>query len=311
MGLTNQVITNTDATTLASRYPETFDLVLVDAPCSGEGMFRKYPEARGEWSLGNVLSCAKRQMEILEDALVCLKAGGELIYSTCTFSTEENEGVILSLLDKHPELSLLPLPEAVMEVTAPAVELAKSENAQAVATYTRRFYPHHAYGEGQYVARLHKGEGATPKKGKVTDHRTPLSKEESRIYDGFIRENLVADAPLPTPVMFKGRVCLLPEGLPADQRITYAYGAVAGEIVKGRFVPSHWFVNAYGRYFIRQLDYKANDPTVWTYLSGNTYPTDAPDGWCAILVEGCPLGLGKVSGGVVKNHFPKGLRPRI
>lgn len=314
MGLTNQVVTNTDAATLGTLYPETFDLVLVDAPCSGEGMFRKYPDAVSEWSLGNVTACATRQLEILEDAIQCLKPGGELIYSTCTFSTEENEEVVATFLHRHPDFTLLPVGEAICQVTAPAIHLTTIGEplATQIRECARRFYPHHAYGEGQFVARLRKGEGEPSfKKKKPQDDRKPLNQEERRIWDAFVKDTFLSGTTLPTPVMWKGRVCLLNHDLPASKVATYSYGVFAGEIVKGRFVPSHWLVNAYGCAFKRKLNYPADAKELVTYLTGNTYPTDAPDGWTAILVEGCPLGLGKVSGGVVKNHFPKGLRPHL
>lgn len=302
MGLTNQVVTNTDAATLAKLYPAMFDLVVVDAPCSGEGMFRKYPNAVDEWSPANVRACAVRQLEILEDALECLKVGGELIYSTCTFSREENEDVIAALVARNPEFVLLPVPDAIQAVTAPALE-------STMADAARRFYPHIAYGEGQFVARLQKTDGdAVLRKKKPVDDRKPLNKEERVVWQAFVQENFVAGAPLPDPVSFKGRICLLPHDLPVSARATYSYGVAAGEVVKGRFVPSHWLASAYGEYFIRKLNYASDDPEIGVYLSGNAYPTDAPNGWCVVMVDGCPLGLGKVSGGILKNHYPKGLR---
>ena len=160
LGLKNTVVTCMDTEKLASRFQNTFDLVMVDAPCSGEGMFRKEEIAVSEWSNENVLMCAKRSAEILENAVKTLKSGGYIVYATCTFSLEENEMTIDAFLQNHPEFELVPANERVVKSTADGVKFSgcKCENIH----FARRFYPHIAKGEGQFMAVLHhKGEKMT------------------------------------------------------------------------------------------------------------------------------------------------------
>ena len=177
LGLSNTVVTCMDTGKLAKTFQNTFDLVMVDAPCSGEGMFRKEEIAISEWSEANVTMCAKRQSEILENAVKTLKNGGFIIYATCTFSLEENEMTIDSFLQNHPEFEIIPVNERVEKVTADGIKFegCKCKNIH----FARRFYPHLALGEGQFMAVLHhKGEtiesgvNAPPKKktDKITFH---------------------------------------------------------------------------------------------------------------------------------------------
>ena len=316
MGLSNMVVTNTDAPTLATLYPTFFDLVLVDAPCSGEGMFRKYPEAVGEWTSAGVRACAHRQRELLEDAYRTLKAGGELVYSTCTFSEEENEGVLTDFLSQHPEATLLPVPEAIRQVTADGIPPVGTDPAlaRAIRDCARRFYPHLARGEGQFMARLQKGgvpsDRAEKPPKKQTDALPPLPREEKAVWDAFVRETFVQDAHLPAPVSFKGSICLPTHGAPIYPKYTYACGVRAGKVEKGRCIPDHWLAMAHGHSFKRQLHLTETDPRLAAYLRGETFPCDLPDGWGAVLHGGCALGLIKVTGGIAKNHYPKGLRVR-
>ncbi len=313
MGLVNQIVTNTDAATLAKLYPDLFDIVVVDAPCSGEGMFRKYPDAVGEWSEGEVLACAERDLAILEDALKTLKVGGELIYATCTFSPEEDEGVLGRLLTKHPECSLLPPEKAVREVTVPALFLEEfgEEIGREIQRCAVRFYPHTARGEGQFAARIVKNSGesiAKPKKPK--DDKRPLDKTEQRVWEAFVRNTFQEGTVLPVPYIFKGNICLHPHTLPVDAKTTYAYGVTAGYVEKGRVVPHHWLAMAYGKLFRHILPLGCEDPRLWAYLRGETFSCEMTDGWACVTVEGCPLGLIKVTQGIAKNHYPKGLRVR-
>ncbi len=312
MGLTNQIITSTDAPTLGAAYSGFFDVVVVDAPCSGEGMFRKYPEAVGEWSPQNVTACQKRQLEILEGIEGALKPGGELIYSTCTFSLEENEEVVREFLLRHPGYRLLPVPDAVKAVTAPGVLLPEGDcdTVTSIHQHTRRFYPHSGRGEGQFVARFQKGEGDTPKtKQQKKSALKPLSKEEARVFEAFLQETVGDAALLEDAVVLKGNICLVPKGVPVFEGITYGAGVRAGRVEKGRFIPEHWFSMAYGSRFLHKIDFACDDPNLFRYLRGETFPHEGR-GWGCVLVDGCPVGLVKISGGVCKNHYPKGLRIR-
>ncbi len=314
MGLTNAVVTNTDAATLAARYPAMFDAVVVDAPCSGEGMFRKDEGAVVNWNPGNVAVCTERQREILSHAVKTVRPGGYLLYATCTFSIEENEGTLAEFLTMHPEMTLCPVPQAVADVTRPAVRLTDCDGAVAeqIASCARRFYPHTGRGEGQFMAVMQKSEDAEvalpPKKQK--DDTLPLSKEEVKIWEDFCKKTFADGTVLPTPRIFKGAVTLLPHDLPTGADVTYARGVRVGHAEKGRFVPEHWLFSAYGNLFARKPDLPGDDPRVAAYLRGETFPCDLADGWACLMVCGCPLGGIKVTGGTAKNHYPKGLRQK-
>ncbi len=312
MGLTNAVVTNTDAATLAARYPAAFDAVVVDAPCSGEGMFRKDPVAVENWNLGNVDVCAARQREILPYAVQMMRPGGYLLYSTCTFSLQENEEMLAWLLSTCPDLTLLPVPQAVVASTHAAVYLTDCDPAvaEAIASCARRFYPHTGRGEGQFMAVMQRSADAdtAPAPRKLKHDVTPLTREEARVWEDFCRQTFRADVALPVPQMFKGSITLLPFDLRTAADITYARGVRAGRVEKGRLIPDHWLFSAYGRAFARTIDLAPDDPRTTAYLRGETFPCELTDGWACVLVAGCPLGGIKVTGGIAKNHYPKGLR---
>ncbi|MBO5859113.1 MAG: RsmB/NOP family class I SAM-dependent RNA methyltransferase, partial [Clostridia bacterium] len=153
LGLKNCVTTCMDTYRLANTFPKSFNLVMCDAPCSGEGMFRKEEIAIDEWSVNNVSKCAERQAEILENASKLVADGGYIIYATCTFSFEENEMTVDSFLDLHPEFELVPVNEKVKLCTSDGLSFDGCKNKNL--HLTRRFYPHVSKGEGQFMAVLH------------------------------------------------------------------------------------------------------------------------------------------------------------
>ena len=171
LGLRNCVTTCMDTSRLAMTFPQAFDLVMCDAPCSGEGMFRKEDVAIDEWSVENVIKCSERQSEILDNAAKLVKNGGYIVYATCTFSIEENEMVVDKFLLDHPEFETLPVNENVISSTVDGIKFdgCKCENI----SYARRFYPHISKGEGQFMAVLHNTLESTvsytskPKKSKI------------------------------------------------------------------------------------------------------------------------------------------------
>ncbi len=312
LGIPNAIVTCTDAKHIASAMPGFFDVVVADVPCSGEGMFRKLKEAREEWNEGMPAGCAERGLAIVEDVLPALKPGGRLIYSTCTHSTEENEEVVIKLLKTHPELTLEPQPSEIIAVTASGYRPLCPDEIDPERM--RRFYPHIARGEGQFFACLRKSESAAlppPKKGKRgggegKEKSTP-SKEELSSYLAFCRENLSRE-PRGELVLHGGILSLTREKIPLDPAHIVTYGVRLGTSAKGRFVPHHALVSAFGGFFRRQLALSVNDPRTLAYLHGETIPAESANGWCAVLVEGVPLGLAKVTDRIAKNHYPKGLR---
>lgn len=307
MGVANTVVTNLDTRVLADFYGAHFDLVVVDAPCSGEGMLRKYEVAGEEWSEENVRACAARQREILENAVRCVAPGGRLLYSTCTFSLEENEENVAFLLAHHPDLRLIPTDPAIAAVTADGIPLPDHPEL----TLCRRFYPHRSPGEGQFMALLERAAGgspATPQK----DGLSPLTKAETDTVLALFAETL-EKMPQKRLARLRDGIYLVPE-IPVPAGGVFAPGVCVGTVQKGRIEPHHQFYSAYGADFKRKLSLSEGDPRVPQYLRGEEI--DAPElageknGYACVLYEGAPLGGGKAVGGRLKNHYPKGLRNR-
>ncbi len=300
MGFKNHIVTCLDTARLADLFENTFDVVMVDAPCSGEGMFRKEAAAIPEWSEENVQNCAARQTEILENAARCLASGGTIIYATCTFSIEENEMVIDTFLQKHPDFEIIPAKQSVIDSTASGIRFdgCKCENIH----FARRFYPHKGEGEGQFAAVLrHKGE--------KTPH-APLRKKSVKIDPlllQFLNDTLTdydKDAITlygNTPVFFNGNIEI-------KTGTAFMYGVTIGEIKKNYILPHHQFFMAYGNAFKRKIELDPDSAEIQKYLHGEEISADLPNGWAAVCVCGVPVGGAKVVNGIAKNHYPKGLR---
>lgn len=301
LGLKNTVTTCHDSGKIASLFPNTFDLIMVDAPCSGEGMFRKEEIAISEWSNDNVNLCAKRQKEILENAVKSLKNNGYIIYATCTFSLEENEMVIDDFLQNHPDFELVPVRYDVKKVTCDGIKFngCKCENMN----FARRFYPHFAKGEGQFMAVLHNKnqdyenyQKSFPKKQAtdklvfeyLDDVLTDYDKEYVRSYNG-------------NPVYFT-------PDFDVKDGVAFSCGITIGEIRKNYIQPHHQFFMGLGELFKRKIHLSADSPELYKYLRGEEIPADCQNGWAVVMVDGCTLGGAKVVNGVAKNHYPKGLR---
>lgn len=318
MGCSNTVVVNLDTAILAKTYPDTFDLVLCDAPCSGEGMFRKNSLAISEWSLDNVKMCAERQREILANVAKCVAPTGYLIYSTCTFSQEENERNVQWFLDEHENFELCEVEGALKAVTADGVPF---DGCTVSVEKTRRFYPHVTPGEGQFIALLRRREEEIFTYKKKTDKEIKKKRDEKpkNMPDvteaaRFLRENLV-EMPKGELISLGGSVYLKPDiALPAYG--VFSAGVCVGSVVGKTFVPHHQLFSAMGAYFKRQVRLEYGDDRVRQYLKGYEIPTDglydgaAGDGFAAVMISGCAVGGGKVSGGVCKNHYPKGLRAK-
>ena len=304
MGLTNTIITNKDTADLANFYGPVFDLVVADAPCSGEGMLRKYEVASEEWSLENVALCATRQQEILSNAARCVAKDGMLLYATCTFSTEENEQNVAWFLDTHPDFTLIPVAEAVATVTADGIPQSGRD-----LSLCRRYYPHKAQGEGQFLALFRRTAGNTGTLPRQ-DGLQPLTKAETDTVTAFLRDVLEY---VPTGKLGRLRdtVYLAPQ-FPTPQNGVFAAGVAIGTVTKGRVEPHHHLFSALGSIFKRKLALPADDPRITKYLRGEeidaTELTDLKNGFAAVLFEDAPLGGGKLVAGRLKNHYPKGLR---
>ena len=307
LGIGNALVTNCDAAALSRLYPAFFDLVLVDAPCSGEGMFRKNAEAIADWSEDKVAMCAALQATLLDEAASMLRAGGILLYSTCTFSQEENEMQVDAFLSRHPDFVLEDVPPALRAATSDGVSFTGCTTPDIAKC--RRFYPQVSAGEGQFVARLRRagdGERATP---AYRDASLPLSREESRVLTEFWQSTLEEDGLLARVRSYHGNLVIPPPDLPLPERAVFAAGCLVGELQKGRILPHHQLFTTHGSVFRRKIELSLTDERVGRYLHGDTISvTGMENGYAAVMLDGAPLGGAKVVDGVAKNLYPKGLR---
>ncbi len=305
MGITNVLVTNESPQTLSRRFPAFFDKVVVDAPCSGEGMFRKEEQALLQWSSDNVKMCAERQDEILEEAAKMLRPGGRLVYSTCTFAPAEDEGTVGRFLESHKDFQIEKV--SAYEGFAPGRPDWVSGQTQIENTY--RLWPHRLDGEGHYVAVLKK-EGSEPEREAHFFHEGTGSKKKvlPRAYQEFAEKNLTCTLK-GTPVLFGEQLYLLPCPVDLDGLRVLRAGLHLGSVRKDRFEPSHGLALALqAEDAVRCCPLSSKEAPVWAYLRGESLSFEGEKGWCLVLVDGYSLGWGKVSNGMLKNHYPKGLR---
>ncbi len=301
LGLKNCVTTCMDTGRLSRIFPKTFDMIMVDAPCSGEGMFRKDDTAIEEWSIENVNKCAVRQAEILENAALMLKDGGYIVYATCTFSLEENEMTVDKFLDLHPEFEIIPVTNSVAECTAAGIKFdgCKCENI----SYARRFYPHICKGEGQFMAVLHNKNEAYNTK---TYSKNKTEKIDKTVFD-FLDDVLV-DYDKNKVIMYNGNPVYFTPDFEISKGTAFSCGVTIGEIKKNYILPHHQFFMALGNDFKRKINLTADSDKLIKYLHGEEIDVDCENGWAVITVDGCSVGGVKVVSGRAKNHYPKGLR---
>ena len=275
LGIKNAVVTCASPAQLAENFVGYFDKILVDAPCSGEGMFRKDAVALSEWSPQNVDMCVRRQAQILDCAARMLAPGGRMVYSTCTFSRAENEEQISSFLNRHINFSLVS---------------------------QHRLWPHKVRGEGHYAALLVKGEGDSE---PVAELRPHADRSAIALYRTFEQSHLAVS--FGSICSVGDRLYSLPEGC-ADRPVqTLRAGVCLGGCVKGRFEPAHSLAMCLreGQAPFVPVD----ERTALIYLSGGTFECRSGiSGWAVASYMGFPLGWCKVTGGVAKNHLPKALR---
>lgn len=316
MGAANVVVTSEEPGRLKKHFPEYFDKIVVDAPCSGEGMFRKDENARDEWSTEHVAMCADRQREILREAAAMLKPGGRLVYSTCTFSPEENEQTIEAFLEENREFSIEE-GRALPGLDRGRPEWSKNGGKDLACTY--RIWPHHTAGEGHYLAVLKKAEGLSAA-GKLP---SPDYVKDSALLKDF-REMMGQVMRNPEKFLKRTEYCffgdqlyLVPRQMPGfgGLRVVRA-GLHMGTLKKNRFEPAHalamhlrpedvylvWDMEAQGAEAVKYLKGETITPE-----SGESRP-DGAKGWVLMCVDGISTGFGKLAGGVLKNHYPRGLR---
>ncbi len=308
LGIKNAIVTSLDTEELPKMFSAIFDLVIADVPCSGEGMFRKSDEAVSEWSEENVIACSKRQRDIMKNASPLVKPGGYLLYSTCTYSIEENEMTVDKFLSENEDFDLVPVKKELSDVTRPGITF---DGAKCGSLHlTRRFYPHVSEGEGQFIALMKKRENAEALQTILyKDATKPLSKDENAAITRFINACL-KHTPEGRIAKVGDNIVILSHGFPVPPKSVFSAGVLAGTVEKGLFFPSHQFFSAYGSLFLKQEDFKAGDVRIAKYLRGEEIEAKqiSDGGFCVITYEGAPIGGGKVSLGKIKNHYPKGLR---
>ena len=299
LGFRNTATTCLDPARVARLFPETFDMIMVDAPCSGEGMFRKDDVAIREWSVDNVLRCAQRQKGILEQAAVALRPGGYIVYATCTFSLEENEMVVDDFLREHPDFELIPVREEVRRYTDDGIcfEGCACPNLSDA----RRFYPHRSRGEGQFMAVLHDRRSSEPRSVNI---KKSAPKIDPVVID-FLNDTL-ADYDLERVSLYNGNPVYAAPAL--EQGVAFSCGVTIGEIRKNYIQPHHQFFMAMGRQFKRRIELAPDSPELDRYLRGEEISVECENGWAVITTKGCSVGGVKVVNGRAKNHYPKGLR---
>jgi len=380
MGVRNALVTNESPQRLSSFFPLFFDHIVVDAPCSGEGMFRKEEEALAHWSPENVWMCAERQLEILKEAASMLRPGGRLVYSTCTFSPEENEGVIFRFLMEAPDFSVDNIsdmpgvkakewgfssgrPEWLAKAGIDTGTLkAEGHNIAEQLRGTVRLWPHLLQGEGHFAAVLRKsgpqslvGDGSEGKEeaehspgswiqacnvrkengrqkkekrkrkaqrgGKSQHGELPL-RETQYMWEDFCKDNLISqDVPASVSkisgnvlCMFGNTLFALPKpakSLSLDGLHVLRAGLQLGSVNRKRFEPSHALAMALDRNEVhRYVEFEGDSPQAYAWIRGESVSVgeEMGQGWTLVSIDGCSAGWGKVSGGVLKNHYPKGLR---
>ncbi|MDR7810266.1 RsmB/NOP family class I SAM-dependent RNA methyltransferase [Lacrimispora sp.] len=315
LGIRNAVVSSEDSGNLSLRFPGFFDRIVVDAPCSGEGMFRKDEAARLEWTPGHVIACADRQEEILSNAAVMLKPGGTIVYSTCTFSPEENEQVIERFLLTHPDFSIAD------RGTRPGLYPGRpswSKSGMAELEKTFRIWPDKSEGEGHYLAVLKRSEDGISEK-KQTKPEFCSDKSVIKEVEMFLKDLLVNPAPLllrKEYILFGDQLYLIPPEMVDFKGLKIIRpGLHLGTVKKNRFEPSHGFALFLKKEEVnRFIDLPADGEEIIKYLKGETLAGETSlslgnkKGWVLVNTDGYSIGFAKLAGGILKNHYPKGLR---
>lgn len=319
MGVRNCVVCNERPDRLASLFPAFFDRILVDAPCSGEGMFRKDETARQEWSPTHVRMCADRQGKILEEAAKMLKPGGVMVYSTCTFAPEENEGTVSAFIHTQKDI--------IIEETEYCSEFSPGRpewtaRPAAGIQHTMRLWPHRLKGEGHYMARFYrKGE---PTEQVSRPHGKSSKNSKERTSDRKLREMTTAFLTQELGMSgtwaadqggcvtgFGEQVYLVPEEMiPLAGVKVLRPGLCLLTDRKNRFEPAHALaMTLTSTETDREKELTKEEAE--RYIRGESIPCGQEKGWILLTYKGYSIGFGKASGGQIKNHYPKGLRKNI
>ena len=283
LGIRNCIVTSEYPDKLAESFPECFDRIMVDAPCSGEGMFRKNHEACNEWSLESVEMCAARQAEILDRAYEMLAPGGRMCYSTCTFARLEDEEAVAAFIERHPDMKVIE---------------------------ERRLWPHEVKGEGHYACLLEKAAG---EKSEPNYYNIKKPSDKMLVdYYSFIKDTFNDSKEWKNNlIVINDLLYRLPENsLDFSGLHVLRGGLFLGTLKKNRFEPSHALALALSSGEVKNhVDFSKDSEEIKNYLLGQSLRIDGvSDGWTLITVDGYSIGWGKAVKGQIKNHYPKGLR---
>ncbi len=315
-GVTNTVVMNETPQRLAEHFEEFFDRVMLDAPCSGEGMFRKSMTARKEWKPESPQSCSIRQFAILECAARMVKPGGRIAYTTCTFSPEENEGVIARFLENHPEFDLLIIDQKPGLFPAKPEWLGLPRNHKIRSAV--RIWPHQSQGEGHFIALLLKNTSTQKiSQNKRVNHHfskktngpwEPMTSKA--LLDDFVFSNLNISFEDRRLYLCGSYIYYLPENYPNIQGLKIIHpGWWLGSVHKNHFLPSHALAMGIKDHQAKnRLALRLGDEQAIKYLRGESFSHIGENSWILVTLDGFPIGWGKRVQNIVKNFYPHGLR---
>jgi len=295
-GFDNVIVTNNTPSSLAKKFPVYFDKIIIDAPCSGEGMFRKTDQAITTWSLDKIKENSNIQKQLIDQAFSMLKDNGIIAYSTCTYSREENEDIINYALDNYP-LEVIP------------IEIKEGFTKDLDDLGAIRLYPHKFKGEGHFICLLRKNTSDTNTTNTTKSMKASISKQQFKLVDEFYKENLLLPTP-PTLLAFNNHIYQIKDNFPMIDTIKLLrYGLYLGECKKKRFEPSHSLaltlsIEKVKRYYSYQYD----DEHIINYLKGEVLVGSNQKGYGVIFIDEYPFSFYKESNNQVKNLYPKGLR---
>lgn len=311
MGVKNCVVLNETPDRIADVFEEYFDVVFVDAPCSGEGMFRKDETAVKEWSPENVSMCAKRQKEILAEAVKTVKPGGILCYSTCTFAPDEDEDNAAWLIEEYPFFSIVKAGNAeFFDCGHPEwITGDFSESTKEAVRDSSRLWPHKIEGEGHFICVFKKADEDGFYDSKP-DKKKNANKSLKGITQKFIDDNLV-DFEIKTEdiIQVDDQMFLKPDALDVSLSKLHVVrlGLNIGTVKKDRMEPSHSLAMALSKEKVKRSVELDEEETI-LFRHGEELKKDVENGWVLVMTNGVSLGWGKAAGGTIKNHYPKGLR---
>lgn len=315
-GAGNVVVTNETPERLADLLGPIFDRVLVDAPCSGEGMFRKDMGARADWSPEMVAGCAVRQNNILRVAARLVKPGGFLLYSTCTFAPEEDEGAVQSVLNHFPDFQVVPLPmlDGFAKGQPSWLEQLTGQKADPGLAGAARLFPHRLSGEGHFACLLQRAAGSSLAREQVNPafgRGKPSRKQEQpdlHFWREFAAASLNLDLAEDRLKVAGERLYFVPDPTVDFSHLRVLHpGVWLGTFKKGRFEPAHPLALFLKRGQAQNtLDLAAESAEVAAYLRGEPLKSEGQPGWVVISVDGWPLGWAKRVQGQAKNHYPRG-----